>query len=57
MADAQHAHPGALRQVDFLLMQVFPHGWPFVQRLQQDFCASSSHSVSVDGTTLSGQGV
>jgi len=36
-SDAQHAHPGALRYVDFLLIQVFPHGWPFVQCLQQDF--------------------
>jgi len=38
-------------------MQVFPHGWPFVQRLQQDLCASSSHSNFGGGTSLPGEGV
>jgi hypothetical protein len=38
-------------------MQAFPHGWPFVQRLQQDFCASSSHSVCGGGASRPGQGV
>jgi hypothetical protein len=32
-------------------MQVFPHGWPLLHRLQQDFCASS---IEVAGLVWTG---
>ena len=54
---AQHAHPGGCLHFTLALMQLLPHGWPFVHFLQQVCWASSIHSDVIDSLPLPGQGV
>jgi hypothetical protein len=53
----QHAHPGGLLHFAVALMQVFPHGWPFVHFLQQVCCASSTHFDATGSRSWPGHGV